>query len=81
MGPISIPRVFIEAHSRRPYEEWKDITHHSINSRILANMIGVKDQPIKIEVLVLSQELNLEVLPKYLQRAELRMPLICGFIL
>jgi hypothetical protein len=31
LGPITVPRVFIEAHKRRPYDDWRSITHHNFN--------------------------------------------------
>jgi len=54
VGPISIPRVFIEAAQRRPYDEWKDVTHHNLNYSVLVNMIRESDTPIILEVLALS---------------------------
>ena len=42
-----------------------------MNNMVMGNMIPDKDGVINIEVLALSQELNLEVIPKYLQRADL----------
>ena len=54
IGPIRIHRSFIDANQRRPYDDWRDITHHSMNYRIFGNMIPSKTDKLSVEVLVLS---------------------------